>query len=241
MIGLYIYAAVGTIGPAEAKQHSATVNVDIGNVDSAFTEALETEQADTFVYQASHHQAFPDSKLKADYAATDETAAAFEAGLANAKGALSPAATRATPGLEQGIARRIGVRATVQAGNLDGLATFKDYLNIEHSFVAFSLSLDNPDETLALFEQSDALIDAGFGTQDLSNVATLLGGVLAGGGYMTPAEYQVFQTLYFDQLEEFATINNSVYWEVSRRPLRHERRRPATGAPDPAVQGRDDP
>src|SRR5271170_7805354 len=94
MIGLYIYAAAGTIGPAVAKQNSATVNADIGQSVSAFTEALENEQADTFVYQASHHQAFPDSKLEADYAATNATAATFEAGLAKAKGALSPAATQ---------------------------------------------------------------------------------------------------------------------------------------------------
>jgi signal transduction histidine kinase len=222
MIGLYVYAAAGTIGPAEAKQDSATVNADIGAQDASLGDAFETEVADTFVYQASDHRAMPLAALTAPgtgaYAKTDAALAAFEAGAAKAGGDLSSSSKRALPGVVQALSARIHLRQEVQAGDLDGLTIFEDYIKAGQAYTAFSTTLANPDQTLQLFDESEGLIDAGDGTQDVAYVATLLGGVLAGGGFMTPAEYQEFEQLYNNQQLEFGLVNNEVFWQVSPDP-----------------------
>jgi signal transduction histidine kinase len=52
----------------------------------------------------------------------------------------------------------------------------------------------------------------------MSDVATLLGGVLAGGGTMTPGDFKEFQTLYFEQQVNFEQVDNPLYWQVSPDP-----------------------
>jgi signal transduction histidine kinase len=222
MVGLYVYAAAGTIGPAEAKQDSATVNADLGAQDALLGDAYETEVADTFVYQASDHRAMPLTTLTAPgtgaYAKTDAALAAFEAGAAKAGGDLSSSSRQALPGVVSKLNERLHLRSEVEAGDLDGLTVFEDYVNAGKTYTAFSTTLANADQSLQLFDESEGLIDAGDGTQDVAYVATLLGGVLAGGGFMTPAEYQEFEQLYNNQQLEFGLVNNQVFWQVSPDP-----------------------
>jgi signal transduction histidine kinase len=220
MIGLYVYAASGTVGPAIARQNVASLNADMSDNFTLMSEAVENEQADSFVYQSSRHRAFPDSKLTADYSRTDATVAAFEAGLNRAKadGDISASGSQALPGLSSSLAQRAGVRATVQAGSLDGLATFKEYLSILESFIPFSIATSNPNESVQFYEQSFGLIDAGLATEDMAGAASLLGGIEAGGGYMSPDEYQLFESLYNQQAYLFGVVNAPVYWLISPNP-----------------------
>jgi signal transduction histidine kinase len=222
MAGLYTYAAIGTVGPAVAKQDSATVNADVGAADAFLGQAIETEEADTFIYQASDHRAIPDSKLTApgtgDYAKTDAAIAAFRSGAAKARGSLSAAAAGVLPSVYAALGERTKLRAEVQAGNPNGLDVFEGYLDAEKPYVAFSITLANPNETVQLFDESEGLIDAGDGTADLADVGILLGGVLAGGDYMTPQEYQLFEQLYNNQQLEFSAIDDPVLWQVSPDP-----------------------
>jgi signal transduction histidine kinase len=217
MAGLYVYALSGTIGPAFAKQASAAVNDDIGAPDAFMTQALELEESDTFVWQASHHRA-PGIDLHKDYAATDGAVAAFQAGLAKAQGDLSSAARTASATFLDALARRAQLRAAVQAGSTNGLKTFQGYLAIMQEGFTFSNSLANPNASIKENQQSEALIASGIGTFDVAAEGTLLGGVIAGGGYMTPAEYQLFAQLYYDQVSHFNTVNDPLLWQVSPDP-----------------------
>ncbi|HEY6787180.1 MAG TPA: nitrate- and nitrite sensing domain-containing protein, partial [Trebonia sp.] len=218
MIGLYIYAAAGTIGPAVARQHTATVNADIGEPDTLLSEAVEQEDADSYIYVASHGRALPDSKLQADYAATDATLASFVSGAAKAKGAMSSAAENALPGLMDSVATRIQLRKGVQAGGASLLVVFGGYGEILKTFFAFSTTLANPDQSIQLYEETDGLLDAGQGTQAMVEVRVILGGVIASGGVMTPTEYQLFETLYNTQVTSFDLANQPSYWQISPDP-----------------------
>jgi signal transduction histidine kinase len=217
LAGLWAYAAVGTIGPAVAKQDSAAVNADIGEPDALMTQALEIEQASTFIWQATRHHV-PGIDLRKNYAATDAAVTTFQAGLAKAQGSLSPAARQASVPFLASLATRTRLRAAVQAGSFNGLKTFEGYLAIQKEGFAFSFSLANPNASIKENQQSTALIAAGIGTFDIAAANTLLGGVIYGGGYMTPAEYQLFAQLYYDQVSQFNTVNDPLLWQVSPDP-----------------------
>ncbi len=218
MIGLYAYAAASTIGPAVAKHHTATVNADIGGPHTLLSEAVEREDADSYTYVASQGRALPDSKLKADYAATDAAIASFVSGAAKAKGSLSGSAENALPGLMKSAATRVQLRQGVQAGGYDVLDVFGGYGEILKTFFAFSLTLANPDESIQLYQETDGIVDAGQGTQAMAEVGVILGGVIASGGVMTPAEYQLFETLYNTQVTSFDLANAQPFWQISPDP-----------------------
>jgi signal transduction histidine kinase len=221
MIGLYSYAVSGTINPAIAKQNSANVNADIGVPFAAMVEALEVEQSDSFAWQASYHRD-PQVNVAKDDAATNATVAAFLAGDTKSQGAQSPQSKAEDPALRARIATLASIRAQAQGvageGPVSALATFKKYLGIQNAITEYSTGLANPNASIAENEESQVLIEAGTGTEDMSDVAALLGGVLAGGGTMTPAEYAEFQNLYYEQQVNFGQVNNELYWQVSPDP-----------------------
>lgn len=217
MAGLYTYAVTGTIGPAVAKQNSAAVNNDIGEPDALMTQALEQEMSDTYVWQATHGR-IPGINLGADYKKTDAAVAVFMDGLNKAQGVLSPAAKQAGPPFLKSLATRTQLRAAVQSGKSSSLKTFQGYLAIQGASFTYSNSLANPNASIAENQQSQALIAAGQGTADVAAVGTLIGGVVATGGYLTPGEYQLFAQLYYDQVSQFTAVNDPLLWQVSPDP-----------------------
>jgi len=219
MAGLYGYAVAGTIGPAQAKQNAATVNNDIGVPFSNMVQALEVEEAASFAWQASFHHA---PAVTADYATTDATVAAFLAGDTKAQGAASPQTRAEDPNLRNKLASLKTIRAKAQTaagqGPAGGLATFQEYLGVQEEITKFSTGLANPNASIAENEESQVLIEAGTGTEDMYDVGTLLTGVTAGGGVMTPDAYREFLSLYYDQQTNFKQVSNPLYWQVSPDP-----------------------
>jgi signal transduction histidine kinase len=221
MIALYLYAAIPTIGPAEAKQNSAATNTDIGQTDELMVQAIEQEQSDTFAWQASYHR---DAQvdLQKDYAATSGAVTAFQAGLTRAQGVMPVTTQEASPALLRSLASLTSIRAGVSrqaaVGPQAALNTFNQYLLIQGQELTWSSSLANSNASDAEVLESEALIAAGTGTEYMADVATLLGGVLAGGDLMTPAEYQEFEQLYNDQQVNFSQVNQPSLWRVSPDP-----------------------
>jgi signal transduction histidine kinase len=221
MVVLYLYAAIPTVGPAEAKGNSAATNTDIGQTDQLMVEAIEGEERDTFAWQASGHR---DTQvdLQKDYAATNGAVAAFQAGLTRAAGVMPATTKQATPALLQALRSLTSIRAGVArptaVGPQAALNTFNQYLLIQGQELTWSNSLSNPNASDAEVLESEALIDAGTGTEYMSDVGTLLQGVLAGGDFMTPGEYQEFEKLYNDQLAGFSQVNQPSLWRVSPDP-----------------------
>ena len=54
LIALWAYAAVSTVGGAIANQNDNTLNQEVGGPIAALVGALQTEGADTFVWQSAH-------------------------------------------------------------------------------------------------------------------------------------------------------------------------------------------
>jgi signal transduction histidine kinase len=218
MIGLYAYAVSGAIGPAVAKQRVAAVNAAIGAPDAYMQLYLEKEQSDTFIWQASYHRA-PGINLKADYALTDKYVAELEVGLAKVRGTLNQVGATSGP-LLQGLSARLRLRTV--AANLKGTAgalnAFEGYNSILDVIETFSNSLINLNGSIAEVQESKALIFASEGTVDMAEISTLLGGVLTSGSTMTPGEYQLFASLYYDQVDAYKSVDDPFVWQVSPDP-----------------------
>jgi len=219
MTGLYAYAASGTIGPAIAKENAATVNGDIGEQAAILTESLLQEQGETFVWQMGDHKVSTISLPKA-YAGTDESIRKFEAGLSRAQGSLTPASRAASGPLLAALGDRGQLRPAgeSQAGSAAALKSYSGYAPILAKLTAFSDTLTNPLASPAEEQESQAVAAAGNGVLDMTGISTLLGGVLISGGYMTPAEYQLFSSLYYDQLAQFKIVANPALWQLSPDP-----------------------
>jgi signal transduction histidine kinase len=219
MTGLYAYAASGTIGPAIAKQDAATVNSDVGGPAAVLTESLLQEQGETFVWQMGYHKV-PSISLPKAYTSTDASITAFEAGLARAQGSLTPASQAAASPLITALSDRSQLRAagSTQEGSAAALKSYYGYAPILARLTAFSGTLTNPLASPAEELESEANAAAGNGVIDMTSISTLLGGVLTAGGSMTPADYQLFSSLYYDQLAQFTIVANPALWQLSPDP-----------------------
>ena len=88
LIALWAYAAVSTVGGAIANQNDNTLNQLIGAPIAALAQALETERADTFVWQSAH----------ARYQSRSPAARRGDAASAAAMDAQRPRPTPPSPG-----------------------------------------------------------------------------------------------------------------------------------------------
>src|SRR5580692_5925225 len=74
LIALWAYAAVSTVGGAIANQNDNTLNQEVGGPIAALVGSLQTEGADTFVWQSAHalyqstHGRLPASAVEAMHA-----------------------------------------------------------------------------------------------------------------------------------------------------------------------------
>jgi signal transduction histidine kinase len=198
LIALWAYAAVSTVGGAIANKNDNTLNQLTGAPIAALAEALETERADTFVWQSAHGH-LPATAMDKQRPLTDAAIEEFRVAAAKASG-LQPAGNRpAAATLLADLAGVARLRARVNAGTLPALAAFEDYTTTVNAIDPFAGGMSNPDGSIALYSESQAVLQEGEAVSDIAEEASLVGGVMAGGDVMTPAEHTVFVQTVNDQ------------------------------------------
>ena len=85
LIALWAYAAVSTVGGAIANKNDETLNQITGAPIAALAQALETERADTFVWQSAHGH-LPRTAMDKQRTATDSAISGFRLAAAKASG-----------------------------------------------------------------------------------------------------------------------------------------------------------
>ena len=192
LIALWAYAASTTVGGAIAKRNADTVNKDIGAPTQALFTQLTQERALTFVWQSVHGR-MPRTGLDAQRTHTDAAVAAFRTAAATASSAETPTARSAVAAMLGELGQLPRIRAAVDAGTLQPLATFQDYNNIVNASFPFSLgALANPDASIPFFEQSEGVGDEAQALEYVGREAALMGGALVTGGRMSEAEHELF-------------------------------------------------
>ena len=220
LIALWAYAAVGTVGSAIAKRNSDAINKDVGGPAQALLLQLAQERADTFTWQSAHGLV-PRTSLDAQRARTDAAVSAFRAGAVAARSA--GAETQVTQPEVAALSGELGqlgaIRAEVNAGAIQPLAAFQSYNGVVSAFFPFARgALSSPDGSLSLYQQGEGVIDEAQALELIGREATLVGGILASGGVMTPAEHQLFVQAVDDQRFLEQTAESPFYWQESADP-----------------------
>jgi signal transduction histidine kinase len=235
LIALWAYAAVSTVGGAIANQNDNTLNQEVGGPIAALVGALQTEGADTFVWQSAHalyqsaHGHLPAravEAMNASKAAMDtqrpRTSAAvgdFEAAAKKAE-SLEPAADKpVAASLLADLNRLPQLRAEVDAGTIPALTAFEDYTATGNATDPYAGGLSDFDgSSIAEYSQGQAVLQEGEAAEDIGEEASLVGGVLAGGGTMSEAEHTLFVQTVDDQrlLESLGDSPNN--WQESPNP-----------------------
>ena len=235
LIALWAYAAVSTVGGAIANQSDNTLNQEVGGPIAALVGALQTEQADTFVWQNSHalyqsaHGHLPAQAVEAMNASkaamdaerprTDAAVAAFRVAAKQAE-SLEPALDKpVAAALLADLSRLPQLRAGIDAGTIPALTAFEDYTATGSATDPYAAGLSDFDgSSIAEYSQGQAVLQEGEAAEDIGEEASLVGGVLAGGGIMSTAEHALFvQTVYAQRLLE--TLGDSPNdWQESPNP-----------------------
>ena len=235
LIALWAYAAVSTVGGAIANQSDNTLNQEVGGPIAALVGALQTEQADTFVWQNSHalyqsaHGHLPAQAVAAMNASkaamdagrprTDAAVAAFRVAAKQAE-SLEPALDKpVSAALLADLSRLPQLRAGIDAGTVPALTAFEDYTATGSATDPYAAGLSDFDgSSIAEYSQGQAVLQEGEAAEDIGEEASLVGGVLAGGGIMSTAEHALFvQTVYAQRLLE--TLGDSPNgWQESPNP-----------------------
>jgi signal transduction histidine kinase len=234
LIALWAYAAVSTVGGAIANKNDNTLNQEVGAPIAALSAALQTERADTFVWQSSHaldlsaHGHLPAKALGAMNASkaamdaqrprTNAALAAFEVAAKEAE-SLQPASDRPVAAtLLADLNRLPQLRAEVDAGTIPALTAFENYTTTGNAIDPYAGGLSNPDGSIAEYSEAQAVLQEGEAVGDIAEEASLVGGVLAGGDVMSEAEHTVFVQTVDDQrlLEALGDSPNN--WQESPNP-----------------------
>ncbi|MGD0702605.1 MAG: nitrate- and nitrite sensing domain-containing protein [Trebonia sp.] len=209
LIALWAYAAVSTVGGAIANRNDNTLNQELGAPIAALVAALQAEGADTFVWQKSHalyqsaHGRLPAKAVEAmnaSKAAMDAQRPRTDAAITDFKAAAKQAASLEPAGDKPEAATLIAdlngvprLRAKVDAGTMPALTAFEDYVATGYASDPYAGGLSNTDgSSIAEYSQGQAVLQEGEAAEDIGEEASLVGGVLAGGGIMSPAEHSLF-------------------------------------------------
>ena len=235
LIALWAYAAVSTVGGAIANQNDNTLNQEVGGPIAALVGALQTEGADTFVWQSAHalyqstHGRLPASAVEAMHASqtamdgqrprTDAAIAGFRVAAAKAA-SLEPAADKPVAAtLLTDLSRIPQLRAEVDAGTIPALTAFEDYTATGNETDPYAAGLSDFDgSSIAEYSQGQAVLQEGEAAEDIGEEASLVGGVLAGGGIMSAAEHTLFVQTVDDQRLLESLGDSPTDWQESPNP-----------------------
>jgi Nitrate and nitrite sensing len=191
LIGLWVYVAMGTVGGATAERDANAVNADIGAPLEALIGQLAAERAGTFVWQSADGH-LPRDTMLAQRPRTDAAIAAFRAGAAAAFG-VEPSADRPVAQALLHDLSQIGtLRAEIDARTISPFAAFQAYNTLESGIYPFAGALGNPEASIQLYQEGQAVLQEGESADDVGQEATLVAGVLASGDRMSAAEQRVF-------------------------------------------------
>ena len=209
LVALWLYAASGTVGSATAERDAQATNNDVGAPLQALLESLAVERADTFMWQSGHGHVSA-STMDAQRPKTDAAITAFRTGAAAAFG-VEPSADR--PVAQQLLTDLTSIgtlRTRIDDGGISALDAFEAYNTMCNAFFPFADSLSNPEASLSLYKESQALLEEGQSAEGIYQEASLLDGVSVSGGRMSSAELRAFVV---------AVDNERLYAQLGTSPL----------------------
>lgn len=217
LVALWVYAATSTVGGAIAKRDADQSNASIGAPIESLIQQIDTERADTYVWQSAQGR-LSKSSLLAQRPKTNAAVAAFRTAAAAVSG-LEPAADQPVLAALLAKLNQLGaIRDKVDAGTIAPLTAFQDYNAVADAIYPYVGAQDDPSESVQLYQESQAALQEGQATDDIGQEAALVGGALAAGGRMSAADLRTFTATVDNQrlLEQMGS--SPLDWQESPDP-----------------------
>ncbi len=217
LVGLWVYAATSTVGGALSERNSDAVNRDIGGPLEGLIEQLDTERADTYVWQSAHGH-LPRQGLLAQRPRTDAAIAVLRVGAAAAFRVEQPTNGPVAQRLLASLGQIGALRAKVDAGKIPPIAAFAAYNAVAAAAYPFGSALASGGQSPQLVRESQALLEEGEAVDDVGQEATLVAGAQIAGDRMSAAELRTFAQTVDDQrlLEQLGS--SPLNWQGTTDP-----------------------
>jgi signal transduction histidine kinase len=212
LVALWLYAASGTVGPATAEREGNAVNNDIGNPVQNLVGDLSSERTDAYVWQSAHGH-ISASSMDTQRPKTDAAISAFRAGEAAAYNDVPAGERAAGTELISDLGTIGTLRTQIDGGKISALAAFQAYNSLVGDIEQYSDALSNPDSSISLYKEGQALIEEGGAEQDIAEEATLLAGALVSGNRLPASEQRVFAQAADDQRQIALMGTNPLDWQ----------------------------
>ena len=221
LTALWAYAATSTVGAAFAQRAYDELNNATGGPDSALLDQLIAERTVTYIWLSTGRRTSP-AGVDKQRPLTDAAIADFRAGVASARGLLSPLDRQNLTLLSPKLNSLGQVRAAADDGTMTSLAVFAAYnaiVDAEFQFLRSEAVV--PNGSISLYQEGAANIDAGQALELVGREAALVGGSLASGGAMSAATRHLFAQDVDNQRSLEQDALSPLNWPGTSSPYTH--------------------
>lgn len=218
LITLWAFAADSAITSAIAHYGTDTVDRDVGNVTEAVVTQVDTERADTYLFQAGHG-AVSRADLTAQRAQTDAAVSTFEKGLHAAFGDLPTASQNLADVAVTALGKLSSIRAGVDNGSISPLNAFGSYDAVTDAFFPFARSAALVGQSLALSELVEGDTDESLSAELIAREFPLALAAMSRGGVMTSGEQRLFAQSVDEQRLENQLGSSPEFWQQIPDPF----------------------
>jgi signal transduction histidine kinase len=212
LITLWAFAAESAVTSAIAHYGTDTVDKDVGTVTEAVVTQLDTERADTYLFQAGHG-VVSRANLAAQRAQTDAAVSKFERGLHAAFGDLPTASQNLAKVAIAALGKLSSIRAGVDSSRIAPLNTFESYDAVTDAFFPFARSAALVGQSVALSELVQGDTDESLSAELIAREYPLGLAAMSRGGVMTAGEQRLFAQSVDEQRLEDQLGSSLEFWQ----------------------------
>ena len=212
LITLWAFAADSAVTSAIDHYGTDTVDKDVGTVTEAVVTQVDTERADTYLFQAGHGLVTR-ANLTAQRAQTDAAVSTFEKGLHAAFGDLPTASQNLANVAVAALSKLSSIRTEVDSGRIAALNAFEAYDAVTDAFFPFAQSAALVGQSVALSELVEGDTDESLSAELIAREFPLAMAAMSRGGVMTAGEQRLFAQSVAQQRLENQLGSSPEFWQ----------------------------
>ena len=212
LITLWAFAAESAVASAIDHYGTDTVDKDVGTVTEAVVTQVDTERADTYLFQAGHG-VISRANLTAQRAQTDVAINRFEQGLHAAFSDLPTPSQNLANVAVAALGRLSSIRAGVDGGRTAPLNAFASYDAVTDAFFPFAQSAALVGQSVTLSELVEGDTEESLSAELIAREFPLALAAMTRGGVMTAGEQRLFAQSVDEQRLENQLGSSPQFWQ----------------------------
>jgi signal transduction histidine kinase len=212
LITLWAIDADSSISSAIAHYGTDTVDTEVGTLTEALVTQVDTERADTYLFQAGHG-VVSRANLTAQRAQTDAAVSTFEKGVHTAFGDLPTASQDLAKVAVAALDKLPSIRAGVDSGRVAPLNTFDSYDAVTDAFFPYAQSAAQVGQSVVLSELVEGDTDESLSAEFIAREFPLALAAMSRGGVMTAGEQRLFVESVDEQRLEDQLGSSLQFWQ----------------------------